>query len=451
MKYLILSFFILTTACLPVQAQDKFLDIQEVKSENGITAWLVEDHALPIISIKFAFQNAGSIQDGVEKQGRAKLLSNTLDEGAGDLTSQDFQKALSDHSITLSFGAGRDNFSGQLKTLSRHKEKAFELLKLSLTQPRFNEKPLERMRRANISRILSSMGNPDWIAARLFNDKAFEGHNYSLNSGGTLSTLENITADDLRTHLKNYLTQDRLHIGVMGDITNEELQDVLDDIFGGLPKTGKPTDVEGIELQNVGKTFVYDQDIPQTILSISMPSLDHKDPQFFDLRVMNYIFGGGGFGSRLMEEAREKRGLTYGIYSGLSNQNFIDLFNIDTSTKNESAGEMIDIINAEMQRLIHVGVTDQELEDAQSYLTGSLPLALTSTDKIANILLSLQLNERDITYLDSYADQINAVTKKDIQNVAKRILTPEKMLTIMVGQLQNIENIIKIEKLNNVE
>lgn len=451
MKFLILSFFIFTTACLPVQAQDKFLDIQEVKSENGITAWLIEDHALPIISIKFAFRNAGSIQDGVEKQGRAKLLSNTLDEGAGELISQEFQKALSDHSITLSFGAGRDNFSGQLKTLSRHKDKAFELLKLALTRPRFDEKPLERMRRANISRIRSSMGNPDWIAARLFNDKAFEGHAYSLNSDGTLGTLGNITAADLRTHLKDYLTQDRLHIGVMGDITKEALQSVLDNIFGDLPKTGKPTDTEKFDLQNTGKTFTYEQDIPQTILSISMPSLDHKDPQFFALRVMNYIFGGGGFGSRLMEEAREKRGLTYGIYSGVSNQNFIDLFSVDTSTKNESVAEMADIINAEMQRLVKDGVNDQELKDAQSYLTGSLPLALTSTDKIANILLNLQLNERDITYLDSYADKINAVTKEDIQSVAERVLKPENMIKIMVGKPQNIENIIKIETLNNVE
>ncbi len=451
MKYSVLALFIFITACLPVEAKEKFLDIQEVKSEGGITAWLVEDHALPIISIKFAFEGAGAIQDGQDKQGRARLLSNTLDEGAGDLTSQEFQKTLSDHSITLRFNSGRDNFGGQLKTLSRHKDTAFDLLKLALTQPRFDEEPLNRMRDSNLARIRSSMGEPDWISARIFNDKAFEGHEYALNSGGTLTTLNNITADDLRAHIKNFLTKDRLKIGVMGNITKEELKIILDQIFSDLPDTGKESKTEKLDLQNQGGTFVYSKDIPQTMLTVAMPGIDHLDPNYYALQVMNYIFGSSGFGSRLMEEAREKRGLTYGIYSSVTDQDYIDLLNISTSTKNASAKEMKQIVFDEIEKIKNEKVSEQELTDAKSYLTGSLPLALTSTDKIANILLSLQLNDRSIDYLDNYANNINKVTEVDIQNIANRVLKPEGALTIMVGQPENIENFKSVEKLNNVE
>ena len=451
MKIVTVFFSLLIISCVPVQAEERFLDIQEVTSKNGIKAWLVEDKSLPIITIKFSFKGAGAIHDGKDKQGLSRLLSNTMDEGAGDIKSHEFQKILSDNSITLSFGAGRDNFGGQLKALSKNKEIAFKLLKLSLTDPRFDKSPVERMRQANLSRIRASMGNPDWIAARIFNDKAFENHPYALNSGGTLSTLKNITASDLRSHVKNYLTQDRLHIGVMGDISANELSNVLNQIFGGLPKQGVADNTNKLSLQNTGKTFTYNHDIPQTIISSALPSITPQDHDYYALQVMNYIFGAGGFGSRLMEEAREKRGLTYGIYSGTSNQDYINLFTIGTSTKNESVPEMMQIIEDEMTRISTKKVSDSELEDSKSYLTGSLPLSLSSSSKIANILLSLQLKDRPIDYLDTYNEKINAVSAQDVQKIAQRLLNKDNMMSVMVGNLAPIEGSIKIESLSNVE
>ncbi len=432
-------------------SENKILNIKEVTSTDGIKAWLVEDHSLPIIAVRFSFKGAGAIQDGKDKQGLAQLLSNTMDEGAGELKSQDFQKQLSDHSITLYFKSSRDNFGGQLKTLTRHKEKAFELLKLALTSPRFDAEPIERMRQANISRIRSSMGNPDWINARIFNDVAFQGHPYALNSGGTLTTLKNITAEDLKNHKKNWLSKDRLVIGVTGDITQEELNIILNNVFGDLPDTGKKNLVQKFELQNIGKTYIYNKDIPQTIISAALPSFDQNDPDYDTLRVMNFIYGGGGFGSRLMEEAREKRGLTYGIYSNLIMQDYLSAFDISTSTKNNSTTKIMKIIRNEMKNLNEHKVSEQELKDAQSYITGSMPLSLTSTDKVASILLSLQLDERSIDYLDGYTKRVNDVTIEDIQKVSKRILNPNKLITVLVGKPENIEKYELIESLPNVK
>ncbi len=451
--YSLLSFIIFCTpiGTKNVSAKNKVLDIQEVTSKGGIKAWLVEDHALPIINIKFAFKGAGAIQNSPDKQGLSQLLSNTMDEGAGDLTSQEFQKSLSDHSITLHFNSSRDDFGGYVKTLIRHKDKAFELLKLALNSPRFDSEPIERMRQANISRIRSSIGNPEWINARFFNDIAFEGHPYALNSGGTLTTLNNITVDDLKAHKESWLTKDRLIISVTGDIKKEELSKTLDDIFGALPATGEKNKVKSFELKNTGKTFLYKKDIPQTIISSAMPSFGKNDPDYDALRVMNYIYGGGGFGSRLMEEAREKRGLTYGIYSSLLMQDNVRAITVSTSTKNESVAEMKEIIANEMTTLRNTEVTAQELKDAQSYITGSMPLSLTSTDKVSNILLNLQLDNRSIDYLDGYVDRINNVTISDIKNVANRVLNPEKLLTIMVGQPTDLKNIEILESLPNVK
>lgn len=455
MKILTYFFIAFLIVCAPVHAKDtssnKVLDIKEVTSKNGIKAWLVEDHSLPIIAVQFSFKGAGSIQDGEDKQGVAQLLSNTMDEGAGDLKSQDFQKALSDHSITLYFKSNRDNFGGQLKTLKRHREKAFELLKLALTSPRFDKEPVERMRQANISRIKSSMGDPNWINARVFNDVAFQGHPYALNSGGTLTTLKNITVDDLKNHKKNWLTKDRLVIGVTGDITKEELSIVLDNVFEGLPNTGKENLVKKFDLQNTGKAYIYNKDIPQTIISAALPSFDQNNPDYDALKVMNYIYGSGGFGSRLMAEAREKQGLTYGIYSSLIMQDYLSAVDISTSTKNKSAKEIIDIIKNEMKILNDKKISAQELQDAQSYITGSMPLSLTSTDKVSSILLSLQLDGRPINYLDGYVERINNVTIQDIQKVSKRVLNPDKLVTILVGKPENLNNSIKIESLPNVE
>ncbi len=312
-------------------ADDRFLDVQVVKSPGDITAWLVEDHSLPVIAIKFSFRDAGAANDPANKQGLTQLLSNTMDEGAGELDSQTFQKELSDNSITLTFSSSRDSFGGNIKTLSRTKDKAFNLLKLALTQPRFDAEPVERMKQANLTRIRSSLSNPDWIAARIANDVVYEGHPYAMNSGGTLSSIPAITPSDLRQAVKTRLGKDRLFIAVAGDIGPGELTAMLDDVFGGLPATSSVKDVSEDVIKNTGQVVLYQQDIPQSIVEIQMPAFGREDPDYYALQVMNYVFGGGGFGSRLMEEVREKRGLTYGIYSSVSDTRKIDAYSISTS------------------------------------------------------------------------------------------------------------------------
>jgi zinc protease len=448
----IFSFLVMLFVVQPSWAQDdRFLDIREVASPGGITAWLVEDHSVPVISIEFAFAGAGAVNDRDDRQGTAQLLSNTLDEGAGDLDSQTFQKKLADNSISLSYQSGRDDFHGSLKMLTRHRDLGLDLLRLSLTAPRFDPEPLQRMKDANISRIRTSLSDPDWVAARLMNDTAYAGHAYARNSGGTISSLQAITAEDLRAFLKASLTRDRLHVAVAGDITEAELGKILDDVFGNLPPSSSSGTVPDLKVQNAGAVVLMTKDQPQTIIQTAQDGISRKDPDWHAAQIMNFILGSSGFGSRLMEEVRERRGLTYGIYTSYVGLDHAPTLTLQTSTKNDSVATVLDIIAAEWKKMRDSDVSARELEDAKSYLIGSMPLALTSTDNIAGLMVSMQLDELTSTYLDRISEKISAVTVNDVRRVAQRILDPEKQVTVLVGAPAGITPTKIMETLPNVE
>ena len=450
MRY-ILSILTVLFFTSPAFAKDRFLDIQELTTQSGISVWLVEDHSVPVVSLKFSFKGAGSFVEPDEKQGLVQLLSNTLDEGAGDLDSHAFQKALSDNSISLSFSGGRDNFSGSVKTLTTHKDKAFNLLQLALTKPRFDAEPLERMKQANLSRIKQSMTQPNWMAARLMNDITFAGHPYARNSGGTLSSLPKITAEDLRAFVKHELSSERLVIALSGDITATQAMKDIDKIFNALPKIKRDQLFIPLKLKNQGSVTLFEQPIPQTIIRISLPGIRQDDDEYYASKIMNHIFGGGGFGSRLMETIREKEGLTYGIYSGISQMAMTETFSISTSTKNETAKQLVSLIKQESSILKETPITEQELQDAKAYILGSMPLSLTSTNALTSIMISLQLDNLPATYLDTIDQHIEAVTIKDVQTVAQRLLNFDDAITIFVGQSKDIAPTQTITKLPNVE
>ncbi len=436
---------------LTPQTRSQILDIKDVKSASGIKAWLVEDHSMPIIAINFAFKDAGTKNDPADKQGLIRMLSNTMDEGAGDLDSEAFQKALRNNSISLSFSAGRDHFNGRLKTLTQNKEIAFTLLKTALTNPRFDEDPVNRMRASNKSRIKSSLSKPKWIAERIQNNKIFKGHPYAQNSGGTLTSLDAITPEDLRAAHKT-LNKDSLIIGITGDITEKETRVLLDDLFNAMPQSALPKPhAKKHALQNFGKTYLYKMDTPQTVIEISQKGISRSDDAYHATQVMNFILGQSGFGSRLMEEIREKRGLTYGIYSYFREYEDANALHISTSTKNKNVPEMLSLINTEWNKMTKQDVSAPELKDAKSYLVGSLPLSLTSTDDIAGMLLSLQLDSLPKNYLDIRQETIKSVTQQDIRAAAQKLLDKKSFTTILVGQPKNIENTIEVKTLPYVQ
>lgn len=444
-----LIFWALLLVSFPVQAA--ILDIQTVTSPKGITAWLVEDHSVPVVSLRFMFKGAGSANDPADKQGLSQILSNTLDEGAGDLDSKAFQEKLNDNSISLGFSTSRDDFGGHLKTLVKYQDTAFDLLTLAVTKPRFDADPVSRMINSNLVRIRSNMTDPEWMNARLTNAVIFKDHPYAMNSGGTLSSLPKITADDLRQKFKTQFGKDRLIVSVAGDITKEKLSAVLDQVFGDLPSTSTVKEIEQAKLSSGPETVLYQLDIPQTVINMVMPGIKRDDPDYHIAEIMDFTLGSSGFGSRLTEEIREKRGLTYGIYSNLGEMDHAAQISIGVATKNETAQQVVDLTRDVMKGLTEEVITEKEIKDAKSYLLGSVPLQLTSTDRITAVMMNLQSDKLPADYLDRRETEIGGATPKDVLRVAKNLLSPQNMKIILVGQPKMRDTVQTVSSLPNVE
>jgi zinc protease len=408
-------------------------EVEKVTTPGGITAWLVSDDTVPLIAVDFAFRG-GASQDPEGKPGVAALLSTLLDEGAGDLDSAAFQLKLEETAVRLSFSADHDAFQGSLGTLSARKDEAFDLLALALNQPRFDEEPIDRMRTQLISRLRSQQTDPDTIASRLFAEKTFPGHPYGRPADGTPETLAAVTRDELVAFRQANFARDNLVIGVVGDITADELKPLLDEAFGPLPAKADLKPVPEVT-PTTGLTLNQTIDNPQTIIRFGSVGILRQDPDFIPAYVMNEILGGGTFSSRLYNEVREKRGLAYSVWSAIASFDRAGLFLAGTSTRADKAAESVAIMRAEIERMAKDGPTEKELQDTKKYLTGNYALRFDSSGKIAEQLVGLQLDGLPIDYFQIRNGLIEAVTLEDVKRVAKRILDqPLTVLTVGPGE-----------------
>lgn len=403
--------------------------IQRVVSPGGIEAWLVEEHTVPLIALNFAFKG-GSSQDPDGKEGVANLVSTLMDEGAGDMTGQQFQTALDDISAEMSFEDGRDRFYGQMKMMAETKDKAFDLLALSLNKPRFDADAIERMRRQAIAGARRELKDPDAVAGHLFGRTVFGNHPYGRLSSGSEQSIQAITADDVRSFHRNTFARDGLKVAVVGAIDAKTLAPLLDKLFAGLPDKGSLKEVPEAKLA-LGATVADTMAIPQATVRFGTEGLKRRDADFQAAYVMNHILGGGTFSSWLYTEVREKRGLAYTISTGLAPFEHAGLFVGGVGTRADKVGETIGIIKEQLKRMAEQGPTQEELDKAKEYIIGSYALRFDTSDKIAGQLLAIQIDDLGIDYIDKRNDQISAVTLADVKRVAKRILSnPVTFVTV---------------------
>lgn len=407
--------------------------VEKVTSPRGIEAWLVRDHANPIIAMEVAFKG-GAAHDPASKSGLAGMMAALLDEGAGPYDSQAFQQILEDKVITLSFSAGRDSLIGHLKTLSENKDAAFDLFRLALSQPRFDKEPVERIRGQLLAGLMRESQDPNAQAARRLFETAFAGHAYARSARGTIETVKAIQVADLRALVRAQLVRDRLVVGVVGDITPEELARRLDEVFGALPASGSLGDIPEVAARPPAGLAVMPKDNPQTTALFALPGLKRDDPDWYAAYVVNYILGGGGFSSRLTEEVREKRGLAYSVTSYLSPYARSGLIVGSVATENSRFPESVRLIREEFRRMRDDGPTEKELADAKTYLNGSFPLSQDSTTAIAGLLVQMQVDRLGIDFLDRRAAVIDAVSLEDARRVAKRLLDPDGLSFVAVGK-----------------
>ncbi len=436
MKFYKMAIITLVVSLLHIAGVQAF-EIREVKSPGGLKAWLVSDKTVPLISMQFSFRG-GTINDPENSPGRSYFLSGMLDEGAGDLTSQAFQQRMSELAMRMSFDAEREHFEGSLQTLSENRDAAFELLRLAVTEPRFDAEPMDKVRGQILLGIKGDKEDPDRIASNALLKTMFGDHPYARVPKGDADSVSAMKPQDLRDAWSEIFVRNHLQISVVGDITADELGPLLDKVFGALPEKGQPISVPDLKAPVKGSITIVEREIPQSVMSFAMPGMQRSDPDFITAYVMNFVLGDGGFGSRLMEEVREKRGLTYGIYTGLASWTNGGLLIGSVSTQNSKAGETLDVLRAELVKMAKNGPTEKELEQAKTYLTGSYALRFDSSSKIASQLLGIQQDNLGIEYVIKRNDLINAVTVEDAKRVARKLIDPEALTISIVGRPEGI-------------
>ena len=419
-------------------APAKATQIERVISPGGIEAWLVEDHLNPIISLHLAFRG-GSALDPEGKEGLANMVSTLLDEGAGDLDSKAFQQTLEDKSITLRFSAARDSFGARVQVLTEYRDLAFDLLRQAMTKPRFDAEPVSRLRAQLLANLRHESEDADAIAGKTLMKTLYPDHPYGRPTGGTLESVAAIQVADMRAFVKERLARDTLSIGVVGDITAKELAPLLDKTFGTLPAKAAPWKVAEVAPKVAGRTIVIEKPLKQSNILFADRGLMRKDPDFYTAYVMNHILGGGGFTSRLYTEVREKRGLAYSVYTYLHPMDRSAIYAGGAGTANARVAETLKVVRDEWAKLAKDGVTEAELTAAKQYLTGSFPLRFTATERIAAMLVGMQTEDLGIDYLDKRNSYIEAVSLDDIRRVARKLLHPDDLTVVVVGQPKDVK------------
>ena len=435
LRVCLLATAVFFTTLLPGHA--RALDIQSVTSPGGITGWLVEDHDNPILTMSFSF-NGGEAAEPIGKEGLARLLSATLDEGAGDLDSTAFQKALADDSISIGFNSGLDRFSGKLVTLTETRERAIELLHMAMTEPRFDEEPVGRMKASIQASLRRSLVDPRGKASRAWWAGNFPDHPYGRSHDGSLESIAALGPDDLRAFKTRIMSRDGLLVTAVGDIDPEAFGALMDRVFGDLPETGDVAKVPDVKPAIPGETIVIADQIPQSIVAFGQYGISREDPDYYAASLLNEVLA-GGFGSRLTEEIREKRGLVYGVYAYLLPLDHAPLIRGGLATQNARVAESIALVRQEWRRLSESGPTEEEVSDARAHLLGTFALGLTDSDGVARILLSMRESELGIDYLDRRDALYDAVTLDDLKRVAAKLYDADALSVVVVGQPEGVE------------
>lgn len=416
----------------PIQAtKTKVIDI---KTKKGLGVWLVENQDIPVLSVSICFRNAGSKSDPADKTSLANFLSGILNEGCGEYDSAAFKRHLLEHNINLSIDNSHDDFIIAFRVPKSSIREAFRIVKLMLTQPRFAPDIMERIKHQLFTILSQSLHSENAVAGDLMNQRAFAGHPYGYSIQQNLEGLPTLTATDLRKFMADRFTKDQLTLTAAGAISQQELSELLDETLDDLPEKAAPQNIVNMEPISPGSVFVREMDVPQSAIIFFQPSINRHDPDFYAAMVLMKILSDGAFDSRLWHEVREKRGLAYGINGSLYWNDHSSYIIGSTATQNNSVEKVIQIIREQWEKIKKDGITPDELKFTKEKMIGAYPLAFGSTYKIVALLRFYQLDELGPNFINERNELIQKVTLEDVNRVAKKLLTPEKLSFIVVGK-----------------
>jgi zinc protease len=444
---LFILFFCCTVALLLYCYNDAHaLDIEKKPLPNGLTVIHVERHNLPIVMVTLLI-DASPLHEPKDKAGLANLTARMLTEGTFKRSASEISEEIEFIGASLSASTLNDYTTLSLSVLKKDVEKAFEIFSDVLLNPSFPEDELKRQKELIKGSIIRSEDDPSFVASRAFIKEVFGDHPYGRLIDGSIETIDAITRDDVLSFYKEHYLPDRAILSVVGDITSEELGFLIEKYLGQwrAEDRSQKTEVRRQTEKKLRekKIVVIDRDITQANIIIGHRGISRDNPDFYAVSVMNYILGGGGFASRLMTTVRDEMGLTYSIHSSFRGRKEPGQFEVVVQTKNEFAGIAVKEILAQMNTIRKEPVTDEELEDAKLFLTGSFPMRLETNRRIADFLAVKEFYNLGDDYIEKYPEYINSVTKEDVLRVAQKYLDPENYVLVIVGNKDKIKPEIK--------
>jgi zinc protease len=419
---------------LPAAAALATPQIQHWQAQSGAQVYFVEDHGLPMLDVEVSFP-AGSGFDTAEKSGLAGMTQGMLNHGVDGMSEDDISSRLADIGAQLGGNFDQDRASVSLRTLSNpsEREQALNIMALILQHPTFPENILAREKERLVATLKEAETQPEAIAAKAFAKAVFGDHPYGLQPSGEVATVQKIRRDDVVAFYRAHYSARSAVVALMGDITRAQAAATAEQLTAQLPQGGAPDRIPPVTLQIKASEQRIQHPASQSHILIGAPGISRTDPDYFALYVGNYILGGGGFVSRLMNEVREKRGLAYSVYSYFIPMQQPGAFQIGLQTRKESADEALSIVRSTLREFVDKGPTEAELKAAKEHIIGGFPLRIDSNAKILGYLSVIGFYHLPLSYLDDFPGKIGKVSVAQIRDAFRRRVNPDALATVIVG------------------
>lgn len=409
------------------------LDVKRHVLPNGLTVLHVERHNLPIVTVTLLIK-AGPFYEPAQKAGLANLTAELLTEGTKKRKAKDISEEIEFIGASLDSSAGSDFSTINLSVLKKDIDTGFEIFSDILLNPTFPEEEIKRKKDIIIGSLRQSEENPSFVVDKVFRKEVYGDHPYGRLITGTEETINSINREDIVKFHHDYYRPNNAILSIVGDVTSEELQNLIDKYLAKWEKSSIPAEPKVSEVAKGKKVIQIDKDLTQANIIIGHRGIKREAPDYYAVTVMNYILGGGGFSSRLMQTIRDEMGLAYDIHSFFDSRKKGGLFSINVQTKNETANTVIEEILKELKRIKTESVSDQELDDAKAYLTGSFTRRFDTNKKIADMLVAIEYFNLGLDYLEKYPEYIKSVTKDDIIRVAKKYLDTDNYILVVAAK-----------------
>ena len=412
--------------------------VQKTVLSNGFVLLHSEDHSLPFVSLQLLI-DAGSGKDPSGMEGLSHLTGRGILLGTSGHTAAALSEELDFLGASLDSSSGRDYATLSLRVLSKDLDQGFALFMEALAKPTFPEKELKQEAEKTLALIQSQEEQPGEVAEKEFLKTLFLSGPYRHPTIGTKDSLPGLTRDEVLNFYKTYYHPNNCILAAVGDITAEGIKTELIPLLERLPVGDIPKVPVKTVFSKGPVTVKIDRKITQANIILGNRGINREDPDYYALTVMNYILGGGGFASRLLEEVRDKRGLAYSVASFFDPGKYPGSFQTVLQTKNSSAREAISLILQQIKRIKEELVSDKELEGAKKYFIGSFPLRIDTQDKLVNVLIQEEYYGLGLDYPEKYPLLIKSVTREDVLRVAKTYLHPENYILVVVGDLKEAD------------